>query len=623
MRHGWAWHYLALLIAAAVAFSALRLSVSSRLNLALLLLSTAIAVYGAEALIGHVLFSSTRFSMADWLNFPSDRSSNAAVRRIKEERSADASFDTRTRLEVVHDLRDRGVQAFPDVFSAALFQSTAKGVIRSVFTTGQEELLPLASLANATTVFCNESGDYIIYESDEHGFHNPRGLWQSKPIQVVAVGDSFTHGACVATDDGFVSRIRSRLPATINLGINGDGPLTMLATLREYGTWLRPSIVLWFFYEGNDSRDLDEREKYSPLLRNYLDPSFSQRLIERQTEINEKLTAYLDRAMQPQETSVQLEQFLKLQHLRRSLASLVNKPPGRDGLPGELIEFLEANAAPASKEDLELFRAILDEARVNVAAWGGQLYFIYLPAWQRYRIPDLANRDRDVVLRMVKEMDIPIVDIHEAFAKHPDPLSLFPSRRHAHYNVEGHHLVAQEVLKRLDADAQSTASSNPQPLQPESHRGGRKFPLDSKSFGSSFRPFILTLKPDERKFGQSWIDFGVYDVIFSPLEPTQALESVHEAISLSQRRAIIAKKEKALADLRERRERYRRTARDTPLRHRVDALLKESILRIQEATGYLRKTVEQMERSLDILQRSCRNNELHARQRALGRVRTD
>ena len=50
---------------------------------------------------------------------------------------------------------------------------------------------------------------------------------------------------------------------------------------------------------------------------------------------------------------------------------------------------------------------------------------------------------------MVEELHIPVIDIHQAFAQHPDPLALFPSRRHAHYNIEGHHLVAQEVVKRL------------------------------------------------------------------------------------------------------------------------------------------------------------------------------
>ena len=180
---------------------------------------------------------------------------------------------------------------------------------------------------------------------------------------------------------------------------------------------------------------------------------FHKRLIHRQPEVDQALTAYLDEAMQLQENSFSIEEFLKLHHLRKSLKSLLDKPAAQDGLPGELIEFLETNAAPAKQEDVELFRAILDESRATVATWGGRMYFVYLPTWARYRIPDLASQDRDTVLRIVKELGIPVIDIHEAFAQHPDPLSLFPSRRHAHYNIEGHHLVAQEVLKRLAAVA--------------------------------------------------------------------------------------------------------------------------------------------------------------------------
>jgi hypothetical protein len=449
VRHGWAWHYLLLILFALGVFAAVRLSVSTKVNLALLLVSTTIGLYGAELLIGQVLFSASRFHMGDWLNFPSDQNASTGVARIKEERSSRSSFDARTRLEVVHDLRSQGIQAFPDVFPAVLFQSTAKGVIRSVFTTEQDELLPLASISNVTTVFCNESGEYIIYKSDEHGFHNPPGLWETQPAQIIALGDSFAHGACVPSEDSFVSGIRARFPATINLGINGDGPLAMLGTLKEYGPSLRPTVVLWFFYEGNDTRDLDHREKYSPLLRRYLEPSFSQRLIQRQPEIDNALTAYLDGAMRLQDNSFKIEEFLKLHHLRKTLTSLLGRPAGRDGLPGELIEYLKTNAAPAEQEDLELFRAILEESRATVATWGGRLYFVYLPAWPRYRVPELASHDRDRILRMVEESDIPVIDIHQAFAQHPDPLALFPSRRHAHYNVEGHHLVAQEVLTRL------------------------------------------------------------------------------------------------------------------------------------------------------------------------------
>ena len=452
IRHGWAAQYVSLIILAVLLFASLRLRVSSKINVALLLISTAIGLYGAEVVIGHVLLSSSRFHISDWMNFPEDANSKVAVRRIKEEKSANASFDSRTRLEVVHDLRSKGIQAFPNIFPAVLFQSNGRGVIKSFFTVHDEEFLPLASIANVTTVFCNESGQYIIYQSDEHGFHNPPGLWEEGRAQIVALGDSYAHGACVPSEKGFVSAIRSRYPRTINLGINGDGPLTMLATLREYAPYLKPKVVLWFYYEGNDIRDLYEREKHSPLLKRYLDSSFSQHLIDRQPEIDQALTAYLEREMELQTTSFDVEEFLKVHHLRTLLHSVIDKRPDRDGLPAELIEHLQKDGAPAEKQDLQLLRAILTEAWQTVSLSGSRMYFVYLPTWERYRIPDLASQNRDAVLSIVNQLRIPLIDLHGTFVLLPDPLSLFPSRRYAHYNVDGHQLVGSEIVARLEKD---------------------------------------------------------------------------------------------------------------------------------------------------------------------------
>src|SRR5574338_1128152 len=239
IRHGWTMHYLVFPVLAGVLFAAaLLLPVSMKINMALLLVSTAMGLYGAEALLGQVVFSPARFSTNDWLNFPEEANASVAVNRIKQEKSVNASFDTRTRLEVVLDLRKQGIRAFPDVFPAVLFQSNGKRVITSLFSTGNGEFLPLASISNVTTVFCNESGKYIIYQSDEHGFHNPPGLWKKGEVDIVALGDSYAHGACVPSDQGFVSLIRSEFPATVNLGVNGDGPLAMLATLKEYASFL-------------------------------------------------------------------------------------------------------------------------------------------------------------------------------------------------------------------------------------------------------------------------------------------------------------------------------------------------------------------------------------------------
>ena len=53
-------------------------------------------------------------------------------------------------------------------------------------------------------------------------------------------------------------------------------------------------------------------EKNSPLLMKYLATSFSQRLFERQDEIDRALRNYLDTAMVKAQASASLEQILKL-----------------------------------------------------------------------------------------------------------------------------------------------------------------------------------------------------------------------------------------------------------------------------------------------------------------------
>ena len=87
-----------------------------------------------------------------------------------------------------------------------------------------------------------------------------------------------------------------------------------------------------------------------------------------------------------------------------------------------------------------------------VSDWGGKIYFVYLPGFERYSI---GNEDlfRDFVMQTVTDLNIPIIDIHQVvFDPHPDPLSLFPFRMYGHYNAEGYRLVAEAIGKRLEAD---------------------------------------------------------------------------------------------------------------------------------------------------------------------------
>jgi lysophospholipase L1-like esterase len=363
-------------------------------------------------------------------------------------------IDSRDRLEVVTELRSKGVDAVPSVIPRHQLRYRKNGG-GDAAPSASPRILPLGGISNKVTVLCNENGQYVTYESDEHGFRNPKGLWESGRIDIVALGDSFTQGYCVSADKYFVDIVRQHYPATLNLGMAGKGALLMLAALREYAAPLRPRLVLWTYFEGNDLLDLQD-EQQSEFLRRYLDEGFSQNLLDRQAEADRALRSFVDKEMaraiaqrreRKRAGSVVGEslQVMKLPVLRSRLGLLQSTSAEE-----------QADASVLKGTEVDLFREILSRARASVQSWDGTLYFVYLPNWTRYDkrlhgAPTLraAESQRDNVLKAVGELGIPIIDVLPVFDAHRDPMSLFPFGAPGHYTEEGHRLVADEVLKAI------------------------------------------------------------------------------------------------------------------------------------------------------------------------------
>ena len=219
----------ALYIALAVVLAlALMLPRPARTHLALVLAS-----FGTALLLAEVYFSATdRSTLEIRLNSTLEIRLNSALEiRLNSAREAGRTVDLRSRVAIVRDLRAQGVDAMPAVPGGGqLVVSGPAGRVLPV----------LAGVSMATTVHCNESGQYTIYDADEHGFNNPRGLHGQAPLQVALLGDSFTHGACVPREASVAGRVRAAFPATLNLGIDGTGPLHQLAIFREYAAALQP-----------------------------------------------------------------------------------------------------------------------------------------------------------------------------------------------------------------------------------------------------------------------------------------------------------------------------------------------------------------------------------------------
>ena len=180
----------------------------------------------------------------------------------------------------------------------------------------------------------------------------------------------------------------------------------------------------------------------------YVDSDFKQHLLQRQADIDRALSTFIKVEPPSKERTVAdkvkdagplLERIVKLHFLRHRLGLFYPYSRSQE-------RYVEPDAT--TNELIDLLHKTLMRAKASVDSWGGQLYFVYLPERDRY-IDASVVYYRDQVLRAVKEVGIPLIDIHPAFRVQDDPLALFPLRRIGHYNGRGHYIVAEEVLRHI------------------------------------------------------------------------------------------------------------------------------------------------------------------------------
>jgi hypothetical protein len=227
---------------------------------------------------------------------------------------------------------------------------------------------------------------------------------------------------------------------------------------------------LWFYYENDIWTDL-MTERTSPLLMRYLTPGFSQDLFHQQSQIDRVVADYVEAAMNKSQIKSEIEtkgkdllqlvgdrkqvigltfRIAKFSELRQRL-SLIQGTSELDRSVAQEEQLESARKQLDSmKDDLELFYRILLEARRSVEAWGGKIYFIFLPSWSRYAAGQIGRPERDQVLLAARRAGISVIDIHPAFLAQSDPLAMFPPFPvTSHYNERGHRIVAEEVLRSI------------------------------------------------------------------------------------------------------------------------------------------------------------------------------
>ena len=419
----------------------IRLTVAVVLALALMLprpvrtkLALVLASLGTALFLAEVYFSATGL---------------LPLGRLISAWEAGRPVDLRSRVAVVRDLRAQGVDAVP----------RAPGSNQFTISRSDGHVLPiLAGVSMATTVYCNESGQYTIYDADEHGFNNPRGLHGQGPLQVALLGDSFTHGACVPREASVAGRVRAAFPATLNLGMGGTGPLHQLGIFREYAVSLQPQFVVWNWFEGNDLHDLRRSFIWAPL-RAYLRTNAPFGLRNRQADIDRTLRVVINAEIRKLSSGWRSRKWLTRVLLLRSI---------REGIAAGLYVSDEIQAA--TEEEMAVAEQILMTVRDVTHSWGGELVMVFLPDSKRYCSEVPAWREswvpawreschtrpgmgwldhRDDVLAMFARLGVPVVDGHAAFVDTGQAPADFFYFLGSHYSPAGYQVIAEAVLRTL------------------------------------------------------------------------------------------------------------------------------------------------------------------------------
>jgi hypothetical protein len=367
-----------------------------------------------------------------------------------------------------------------------------------------ERIFPLGQVADLPTIMCREGErPFAEFEADERGFNNPKGIW-GRPVDVMFIGDSMTYGACLPNRDHFIAQIRERFPSTLNLGVGGVGPLFALAHIREFVPKIKPKYIFYMYDENNDlyflspTGDADiVREYGNPILRKYLaDDQFSQRIYERQSEINAALKQIVDNTMASalaQRTP--LRSLLRLLGLPSMRAGLRSLPPIEPAAPiqnphpvdpgerhseadiGEAAPAIVRVAAAAEQQSgvdyFEVFREIFSKMVQVSSEAGARFVFVNIPAYQTV-CDSIDHPWKRRVLDFVRKSGVDFIDLESDFRNADktvgrEALFAVPPCG-GHFSETGYKVIGDRLVQYLEIQEKLANSDGPGGIVPDGWR---------------------------------------------------------------------------------------------------------------------------------------------------------
>ena len=355
-----------------------------------------------------------------------------------------------TILHKVLAYRSKGIDAHPMIYPSSRLLEFKKNVDLHIF--------PIGGVPNTRTVNCHEDDGIVSYQSDQFGFNNPVNSWKDY-VRFAFVGDSYAHGMCMQNPNTFVGIFRQAFPSTVNIAVKGNGPLIQLAGVREYISMVKPKIVFWTFYIGNDFGDL-EREMTIETLRNYLAPNFSQNLVSKKEEVKDQLIKYSEEKIRERlssgfatRTVFEFMALLARKLTFHDVSSLLDQAFNSAELERAQEKRLNAMALrreTASFDDAErlksllLLQKILFSVKNQIETWQGRLVMVVI-ADRISCVIKGKDRNYQAVKMISKKLKVDLIDTIPKNCNDQSP-NKFYSPGFSHFNHEGNQWLGNRLI---------------------------------------------------------------------------------------------------------------------------------------------------------------------------------
>lgn len=406
------------------------------------LLSTLISIFfflkKKRKIIFFLIFNSFLFSLysVELIIYYFNKNYNISETNLDFQREKIASnlgifFDKRSKKDFFIDFKEKNKNT-----------SVSFAISTNFFFNTHQEIFPLAGgLSDHLLIHCNENGNYTYYKSDRFGFNNLDYIWDLPKVGFLLVGDSFTQGACVNTNEneGFTGIFKKNTgQKVLNLGVGSSGLLTYYARIKEYTSSKIIDNLIIFFYEGDMYFDLIKEFK-DVRLKNYIDVNYSQGLINNQKYSDLIISNLIDEKLNLEKKNAKINKsynflsFVKLQKLRSFMRLFF---PQYDREKSMFI----------SRDLLKNIRFLQPNAR---------LFIICLPSIERYQarsifLPKYKFKECSDISSLAKDFNYTVVDIHEELFKfQKDPKSFYPFGIQGHYNPQGYEFISKFLINKF------------------------------------------------------------------------------------------------------------------------------------------------------------------------------